>query len=54
MATQLINDMTGLWRAERYTDNFSAAIKNLVNKKLKAGDIEKVTPLEEAASEGGL
>ena len=53
MATQLINDMTGKWKAEDYTDTFSAAIHKLVNLKLKAGEIEKVTPLEDLPAEAG-
>ena len=52
MAAQLIKDMTGTWKPEDYSDNFSAAIHTLVNQKLKAGDIEKVTPLEEAPADG--
>ena len=53
MATQLIKDMTGPWKADNYTDNFSAAINHLINRKVKAGDIEKVMPLEEAPAAGG-
>ena len=52
MAAQLIKDMTGTWKPEDYSDNFSAAIHTLVNQKLKAGDVEKVTPLEEAPADG--
>ena len=52
MATQLIKDMTGPWKPADYTDNFSAAIHKLVNQKLEAGDVEKVTPLEEAPEDG--
>lgn len=52
MAAQLIKDMTGIWKPEDYSDNFSAAIHTLVNQKLKAGDVEKVTPLEEAPADG--
>ena len=51
MAAQLIKDMTGTWKPEDYSDNFSAAIHTLVNQKLKAGDVEKVTPLEEAPAD---
>lgn len=53
MAAQLINDMTGKWKAEDYTDTFSAAVHELVNQKVEAGETEAVTPLEDAPSEGG-
>jgi DNA end-binding protein Ku len=47
MATQLIGDMTSPWKAKAYSDAFSVAVHALVNKKLEAGDTEKVTPLED-------
>ena len=49
MATQLIGDMTAPWKAEAHTDTFSAAVHALVNKKLKAGETEKVAALEDDA-----
>ena len=52
MATQLINDMKGKWKPEDYSDNFRSAIYKLVNQKLDAGDVEKVTPLEDAHADG--
>ena len=52
MAAQLIKDMTGKWKAEDYTDTFSAAVQKLVNQKVKAGETESVAPLENAAAHG--
>ena len=52
MAAQLIKDMTGTWKPEDYSDNFSAAIHKLVDQKLEAGDTETVTPLEETPAHG--
>ena len=52
MAAQLIKDMTGKWKAEDYTDTFSAAVQKLVNQKVKAGETESVVPLEDAAAQG--
>ncbi len=52
MAAQLIGDMTGKWKPADYTENFSAAVRQLVKRKIKAGDIESVTPVEEAPKEG--
>ena len=51
MASQLIVDMTGKWNAADYTDSFTAAIHKLVNQKVKAGDTENVTPIEDSGSE---
>lgn len=53
MATQLIGDMTAPWKPEAHADNFSAAVHALVNKKLEAGDTEKVTALEDNAPGAG-
>ncbi len=52
MAAQLIGDMTSTWKAEDYADGFSAAVHGLVNQKVKAGQTETVTPVEEAAEAG--
>ncbi len=54
MAAQLISDMTGKWKAEAYTDHFSAAVGKLVQQKVKAGKTESVTPLENTLAEGGM
>jgi DNA end-binding protein Ku len=52
MAAQLIEDMTGQWKPADYTENFSAAVHELVDRKIKAGETESVTPVEDAAQEG--
>ncbi len=51
MAAQLIGDMTGRWRPEDYSENFSAAVNKLVNRKIKAGETESVTPVEEGSKD---
>ena len=53
MAAQLIRDMTGRWNAADYTDRFTDAVHELVNRKVEAGETERVTPLEGTPSEGG-
>lgn len=53
MATQLIKDMTGKWKADDYTDTFSEAVNRLVDQKVKAGQTKTVTPLEEVGVESG-
>jgi DNA end-binding protein Ku len=53
MATQLIGDMTAPWNPEAHADTFSAAVHALVNKKLEAGDTEKVPVLEDDAPGAG-
>ena len=53
MAAQLISDMTGRWNAADYTDRFTDAVHALVNRKVEAGETERVVRLEDAASEGG-
>lgn len=52
MAVQLIQDMTGVWKAEEYGDSFSEAVQQLVQRKIKAGNTEKVTALEDALETG--
>ena len=52
MAAQLIGDMTGRWNAADYTDRFTDAVHALVNRKVEAGETERVAPLEGSASEG--
>lgn len=51
MAAQLISDMTGKWKPADYTENFSAAVHKLVNRKIKAGETESVTPVEDGSKE---
>ncbi len=53
MAAQLIADMTSPWQAEDYADCFSAAIHELVNRKVHAGDTQTVTAIEDAPDSGG-
>ena len=53
MAAQLISDMTGPWKAGDYSDKFSSAIQELVNKKVAAGETQTVTPLEDAPVQAG-
>ena len=51
MAARLISDMTSKWKPADYTENFSEAVQKLVNRKLKAGETESVTPVEDASTE---
>jgi len=51
MAAQLISNMTGKWQPADYTETFSAAVHELVKRKIKAGETESVTPVEEASTE---
>jgi DNA end-binding protein Ku len=49
MARQLISDMTEEWHAEKYSDKFADAMKELVAQRVKAGQTKTVVqPLEEA------
>ncbi len=50
MAAQLINDMTAKWKPERFTDTFTDAVHKLVKMKIKQGDTETVSPLEDPPS----
>jgi DNA end-binding protein Ku len=54
MAAQLIGDMTGPWKSDDYSDQFSAAILALVSKKVEAGETSTVAALEHAPAEVGL
>lgn len=53
MAAQLIGDMTGPWKSEDYSDQFSDAILSLVRNKVEAGETATVTTLEDAPSLAG-
>ncbi len=53
MATQLIGEMTAPWKADDREDTFTAAVHELVKRKVAAGETESVEPLEEAPAEGG-
>ena len=50
MAAQLIADMTRSWKSEEYTDKFTAAVHELVNKKVAAGETQSVMPVEETSA----
>jgi len=47
MAVQLVRDMTGKWNPADYADKFTNAIHALAAQRVKAGNTEKVTPLED-------
>lgn len=53
MARQLIDGMSGRWKAGEFRDSFRDAIMKLVEKKAEAGETETVEPLEEAPAQGG-
>jgi DNA end-binding protein Ku len=48
MATQLIEDMSAPWNPDEYKDEFRNAIMKLVEQRVKAGQTEAVTALEDA------
>jgi DNA end-binding protein Ku len=48
MGEQLVEDMSGEWNPEEFTDSFKEQILHLVEEKIKAGDTAAVTQLEEA------
>ena len=49
MASQLVRDMTGTWKPSDYADKFTSAIHALAASRLKAGETEQVTALEDEA-----
>jgi len=51
MAARLISDMTSKWKPADYTENFSEAVQELVNRKVKAGETASVTPVEDGSKE---
>ena len=56
MARQLIDEMSNDWHPEDYHDEFTAAIRDLIARKVKEGETETVAPLEaapDASGEGG-
>lgn len=53
MAQQLIAEMTSAWNPEEFKDDFTSAVRALIDKKAKAGDKEAVTPFEEAPDISG-
>jgi DNA end-binding protein Ku len=50
MAVQLVRDMTGKWNPGDYAEKFTSAIHALAAQRVKTGDTEKVTPLEDAGA----
>jgi DNA end-binding protein Ku len=53
MAQQLIKEMTVAFEPDRYRDEFSDAIRDLVARKARAGETQTVEPLEEAPDYSG-
>ncbi len=49
MARQLVDDMTGSFDPEQYTDHFTAAVHALIEQRVAAGKTADVQPLEDAA-----
>ena len=52
MGEQLVQDMSGEWNPEEFTDSFKEQIMKLVKEKVKAGKTESVTPLEPMEATG--
>ena len=48
MAQQLIDEMTSVWKPKEFKDDFTSAIRALIQKKAKAGQKATVEPFEEA------
>jgi DNA end-binding protein Ku len=48
MAQQQISEMTSEWKPQDYKDDFTSAVRALIQKKAKAGDKATVEPFEEA------
>ena len=53
MAKQLVDDMTGKWKPDQFTDSFKDDIMALVKRKAKAGKLENVVQPEEAEETEG-
>lgn len=51
MATQLINEMRSSWDPHQFTDSFKEKILALVDRKAKAGELNKVTEVAGAPEE---
>lgn len=47
MAQRLIDEMTSDWKPQEFKDDFTSAVRALVEKKAKAGDKAAVEPFEE-------
>jgi DNA end-binding protein Ku len=52
MAKQLVDDMTGKWDPEKFTDSFKDDIMALVKRKAKEGKLENVAQPEESDEAG--
>ncbi|AYQ29708.1 MULTISPECIES: Ku protein [unclassified Polaromonas] len=52
MAKQLVDDMTGKWKPDDFTDSFKDDIMALVKRKAKEGKLESVVQPEEEETEG--
>ena len=48
MGEQLVNDMSGDWNPEQFTDSFKEQIQHLVEEKVNAGETETITKIEDA------
>lgn len=53
MALQLIAEMTSAWKPAQFKDDFTSAIRALIQKKAKAGKTATVEPFEEAPDLSG-
>ncbi|WP_431261717.1 Ku protein [Roseateles chitinivorans] len=53
MARQLIDEMSNDWHPEDYHDEFTAAIRGLIARKVEEGETQTVTPLEAAPEDAG-
>lgn len=53
MATQLIGEMTVPWKPDAYHDTFSDAVRQLIDMKVRQGQIERVEPLASASEASG-
>ena len=52
MAQQLIKEMTSDWKPEQFKDDFTSAVRALVQRKAKAGERATVEPFEDAPAAG--
>ena len=53
MAQQLIGEMTSDWKPEDFKDDFTSAVRSLIQKKAEAGDKDAVESFEEVPDLGG-
>jgi len=50
LGEQLVDDMSGVWNPEQFTDSFKEQILHLVEEKVKAGETKTVTQIDSAES----